>query len=126
MHGQSGGGARRFRSGRHRPGAHRHAQHGETARALSAVLPRIGFVHASRPLSADAVRSLLSSGWTPEGTAPAPFTEAVAAAMRFTGGNFLLLERLLSQTGRITRINDLSVLTVEAVTAARESLIIGQ
>lgn len=88
---------------------------------------RIGFVHAFRPLSADAVRSLLSSGWTPEGTASAPFTEeAVAAAIRFTGGNFRLLERLLAQAARIARINGLSVLTAEAVSAARESLVIGQ
>ena len=50
----------------------------------------------------------------------------MAAAIRFTGGNFRLLERLLAQTARIARINGLRVLTAEAVGAARESLVIGQ
>lgn len=52
--------------------------------------------------------------------------EAVTAVIRITGGNFRLLDRLLSQTGRIARINGLSAITAEAVHAARESLVIGQ
>jgi len=88
---------------------------------------RIGFVHTFRPLSADGVRSLLSGGWTPPGAGLPPLSEeAVTAAIRVTGGNFRLLDRLLAQTGRIARINGLSAITAEAVHAARESLVIGQ
>ena len=41
-------------------------------------------------------------------------------------GNFRLLERLLAQAARIAWIIGLSVLTAEAVSAARENLVIGQ
>ena len=73
------------------------------------------------------VRSLLSGGWTPPGAELPPLSEeAVTAAIRVTGGNFRLLDRLLSQTGRIARLNGLASITAEAVLAARESLVIGQ
>ncbi len=88
---------------------------------------RIGFVHEFRPLAPAQVRELLTRGWNPPGMELAPLDdEAVTAVIRITGGNFRLLDRLLSQTERIVRINDLKTATRQAVEAARESLVIGQ
>jgi hypothetical protein len=74
---------------------------------------RIGFVHEFRPLSSGEVRQLLVQGWKPAGvTFPAISTldaEAAAAIIRVTGGNFRLLDRLLTQMERIMRINDLAL-----------------
>jgi DNA transposition AAA+ family ATPase len=89
---------------------------------------RIGFVHEFRPLGAPEVRALLA-GWRPPGVAlPEDLladAEAVAAIIRITGGNFRLLDRLLTQVGRILALNGLGAVTREAVEAAREVLVIG-
>jgi len=89
---------------------------------------RIGFVHEFRPLGPAEVRVLLS-GWRPPGISlPENLladAEGVAALIRVTGGNFRLLDRLLSQVGRILAINGLEVMTREVVEAAREVLVIG-
>lgn len=90
---------------------------------------RIGFVHEFRPLGATEVRRLLAERWTPEGVQlPVPpwADEAVAAIIRITGGNFRLLNRLLTQIARILELNALPSVTKDAVDAARESLVIGQ
>jgi DNA transposition AAA+ family ATPase len=61
---------------------------------------RIGFVHEFRPLAAAETRQLLEQGWTPPGVhlPDHPLdAEAVAAIIRITGGNFRLLNRLLTQ-----------------------------
>jgi hypothetical protein len=50
---------------------------------------------------------------------------AFAAVLRITGGNFRLLNRLLTQIARIMEINNLDGVTVPVVEAARESLVIG-
>jgi DNA transposition AAA+ family ATPase len=90
---------------------------------------RIGFVHEFRPLSSGEVRRLLAQGWAPTGvTLPAISTidaETAAAIIRVTGGNFRLLDRLLTQMERIMRINNLAQATKEVVESARESLVIG-
>jgi DNA transposition AAA+ family ATPase len=90
---------------------------------------RVGFVHEFRPLAAAEVRALLSRGWAPTGVRlprqPWP-EEAVAALIRMTGGNFRLLDRLLTQIERILDINSISEVTREVVEAARESLVIGE
>jgi DNA transposition AAA+ family ATPase len=89
---------------------------------------RIGFVHEFRPLGAPEVRTLLAS-WRPPGV-PLPEdlladAEGVAAIIRITGGNFRLLDRLLTQVARILALNGLGMVTREVVEAAREVLVIG-
>lgn len=90
---------------------------------------RIGFVHEFRPLGAAEIRELLTRGWTPSGVnLPAqPWAaEATAAIIRITGGNFRLLNRLLTQMERILEINELHEVTKAIVEAARETLVIGE
>ena len=90
---------------------------------------RIGFVHEFRPLGAIEIRQLLEQPWTPPGVKlpEKPFDpETVAAIIRITGGNFRLLNRLLTQMERILEINALQEVTKAVVEAARESLVIGQ
>jgi DNA transposition AAA+ family ATPase len=90
---------------------------------------RIGFVHEFRPLGAPEVRQLLEQHWAPVGV-QLPQTpldpETVAVIIRVTGGNFRLLNRLLTQIQRILEINSLEEVSKAAVEAARESLVIGQ
>jgi DNA transposition AAA+ family ATPase len=52
--------------------------------------------------------------------------DTVAVIIRVTGGNFRLLNRLLTQMQRILEINALDQVTKAVVEAARESLVIGQ
>lgn len=90
---------------------------------------RIGFVHEFRVLSAANVHDLLETRWAPDGvTLPEAglSAEAIAAVIRVTGGNFRLLNRLLTQIERILEVNHLEEITVAVVQAARESLVIGQ
>jgi hypothetical protein len=89
---------------------------------------RIGFVHEFRPLGTKEIRELLDGGWTPPGVfLPQPLdAETVATIIRITGGNFRLLNRLVTQMERILEINSLEQVTKAVVEAARESLVIGQ
>jgi DNA transposition AAA+ family ATPase len=69
---------------------------------------RIGFVHEFRPLAAKEVRELLDQRWMPSGVhlPQHPLDqETVAAIIRMSGGNFRLLNRLLTQMERIVEIN---------------------
>jgi DNA transposition AAA+ family ATPase len=90
---------------------------------------RVGFVHPFRALSAEEVRFILKEKWRHLGLLLRPDdfadTQAVAAIIRITGGNFRLLHRLLTQIERVLQINDLHLVTEEVVDAARESLVIG-
>jgi DNA transposition AAA+ family ATPase len=88
---------------------------------------RIGFVHEFRPLGATEMRKLLSKRWTPPGVnLPEMDSDAITSVIRITGGNFRLFERLLTQIERIAEINNLILISKEAVEVARESLVIGQ
>jgi DNA transposition AAA+ family ATPase len=90
---------------------------------------RVGFVHAYRALSAEEVGRLIREGWTPPGAglsaAGVVDEEALAAIVRITAGNFRLLDRLLSQVGRVLSLNGLETVTREVVETAREVLVIG-
>jgi DNA transposition AAA+ family ATPase len=90
---------------------------------------RVGFVHAFRPLSAAEVHHLLESQWLPSGVAlpkaGLSHEETRAAIIRTTGGNFRLLQRLLTQIARLVEINALARITREVVEVARETLVIG-
>jgi hypothetical protein len=83
----------------------------------------------SRPLGAPEVRQLLERHWAPAGV-KLPSTpldpDTVAVIIRVTGGNFRLLNRLVTQMQRILEINALEQVTKAVVEAARESLVIGQ
>ena len=90
---------------------------------------RIGFAHAFRPLSQEEMYFILQHHWAELGRElePTQFTdqEAVAAMIRITAGNFRLLHRLLTQIGRILKVNELQTITQEIVEAARACLVIG-
>jgi len=86
---------------------------------------RIGFVHEFRPLSPDEVRQLLQRRWTPPGVKlPSDSIDATTAAsiILITGGNFRLLNRLLTQMERILEVNSLEEVTKAVVEAARVRL----
>lgn len=90
---------------------------------------RVGFVHAFRSLSEAELRFILAQKWAELGfhLDVSDFTdsEAIAAIVRITGGNFRLLQRLFTQIERILQINELHVVTKEVVETAREGLVIG-
>jgi DNA transposition AAA+ family ATPase len=90
---------------------------------------RIGFVHEFRPLDEAQMTTLLNERWLPAGVrlpdallAP----EVIATLIRMSGGNFRLLTRLLTQVERILKVNQSEIVSKEIVTAARDSLVIGQ
>jgi DNA transposition AAA+ family ATPase len=90
---------------------------------------RVGFAHTFRPLSPEEMQFVLAHHWTALGLTldSRDFTdsEAIAAIIRITGGNFRLLQRLFAQIGRLLTLNGLHTVTQEVVEAARECLIIG-
>ncbi len=91
---------------------------------------RVGFAHEYRPLTTQELTAVLARRWHTDGLASSTdeFTESVATATiaRITGGNFRLVDRLLSQVQRIQQINHLDTVTPELVEAAREALLIGR
>ena len=91
---------------------------------------RIGFAHEYRPLTPDELTAVLTRRWHDDGLTrddEDDFTRSVAIATvtRITGGNFRLVDRLLTQIRRIRDINHLDTITTEIVEAAREALLIG-
>ena len=51
--------------------------------------------------------------------------ETVSAVNQITGGNFRLIERLMTQIARVMGINQLEAITPDVVHAARQILVIG-
>lgn len=90
---------------------------------------RVGFVHHFKPLSQQEIHFIIQSKWKELGLTldPNDFTdhEALTTVLQITGGNFRLLERLMSQIVRVLEINQMRTLTREVIMTARESLIIG-
>jgi DNA transposition AAA+ family ATPase len=90
---------------------------------------RVGFAHAFRALSAEEMQFILAHHWERLGLTlectDFSDSEAAAAVIRITGGNFRLLYRLFAQIGRVLQINGFSSITKEVVEAARECLVIG-
>jgi hypothetical protein len=90
---------------------------------------RVGFVHEFRPLKRDDALELLRDQWRPEGLllpkSALTDDDGLASIIRITGGNFRLLQRLLTQIARVLELNGLRVATPDVVETARESLVIG-
>ena len=91
---------------------------------------RVGFAHHYRNLQSDELSFVLTRHWRKLGLTldEADFTDtqAIASIARITGGNFRLLNRMLTQIERILEINGLQEVNKAVVEAARESLVIGQ
>lgn len=90
---------------------------------------RIGFAHEYRPLNTDELTAVLTRRWRADGLHAAnEFDEdvTIAAIARITGGNFRLVDRLLTQVRRVRDINHLEAITPEVIEAARKALLIGR
>ncbi len=55
----------------------------------------------------------------------APSSELVGTIVRITGGNFRLIERLMTQVGRLMDINGFDDISPDLITAARQTSVIG-
>lgn len=90
---------------------------------------RIGFSHEFKRLSDDEMRFIFPKIWASMGLTYNPDqysdVEALNTIVRFTAGNFRLIDRLFSQIIRIIKINNLQAINKEVVDAARKCLIIG-
>ncbi|MGI8415467.1 MAG: AAA family ATPase [Nakamurella sp.] len=90
---------------------------------------RIGFAHQYKPLDADDMPTVLGTYWQQLGYAYQPddtdHVEAANAITTITGGNFRLIERLMTQIARVMEINHLDHIAPDVVHAARQMLVIG-
>ena len=89
---------------------------------------RVGFAHHFQPIDADDMPTVLATYWRHLGYDYQPGggdAEATAAITSITGGNFRLIERLMTQIARVIEINHLDTITADGVRAARHTLVIG-
>ena len=90
---------------------------------------RIGFAHQYKPLDADDLPLVLANYLHQLGLLLDPGdandVETVSAIIRFTGGNFRLIERLMTQVARVIEINQLDTLDPDVIHAARQMLVVG-
>jgi Holliday junction resolvasome RuvABC ATP-dependent DNA helicase subunit len=90
---------------------------------------RIGFAHQYRPIDPEDVPVVLAHYWQQLGRTYDPANpadaEAANAITTITGGNFRLIERLMTQIARVMTINQLQTIAPEVVHAARQMLVVG-
>jgi DNA transposition AAA+ family ATPase len=89
---------------------------------------RIGFAHQYKPLDTEDIPVILAHYWQQLGlpdTDVDPDSEVVGTIIRITGGNFRLIERLMTQVGRLMDINSFDDISPDLITAARQTLVIG-
>ncbi len=90
---------------------------------------RIGFAHQYRPIDPEDISTVLSHYWQQLGHTYDPddtdHVEAANAVTGITGGNFRLIERLMTQIARVIDINELDQISPDVVHAARQMLVIG-
>lgn len=90
---------------------------------------RVRFVHEYKELSREELRHILEEKWSQLGMSltVGDFLdeEAVGAIVRITGGNFRVLETLLSEIERLLEVNEMKMVSKEVVELARESLVLG-
>lgn len=89
---------------------------------------RIGFAHEYRQLTAEELTVVLTRRFPADANAAdagIAYATAIATIVRITGGNFRLVDRLLTQIERVQTVNDLTELTPEIVDTARQALLIG-
>jgi DNA transposition AAA+ family ATPase len=90
---------------------------------------RVGFVHHYRPLGTDEMRAILLNAASKLVEAPPQRGLAdpavLAEILRITGGNLRLVVRLLTQIVRVLEVNETDIVSMDIVSAARESLVIG-
>src|SRR6476646_1979338 len=80
---------------------------------------RIGFAHQYKPLDTEELLIVLANYWHQLGLLLDPGesndVETVSAVVRITGGNFRLIERLMTQVARVMDINQLDTLDPDVV-----------
>ena len=90
----------------------------------------IGFAHHYKPLDPEDIPAVLTHYWQQLGLAERrskvhPDSEVLGTIVRVTGGNFRLIERLMTQVGRLMDINGFDDISPDLITAARQTLVIG-
>ncbi|MCU1531792.1 MAG: ATP-binding protein [Arthrobacter sp.] len=89
---------------------------------------RIGFAHEYRQLAPEELTVVLTRRFPADADAADAgivYATAIATILRITGGNFRLVDRLLTQIDRVQTVNGLAELTPEIVDTARQALLIG-
>ena len=88
-----------------------------------------GFAHQYKPLDAENLPLVLANYWHQLGLLLDPGdandVETISAIIRITGGNFRLIERLMTQVARVMEINQLDTLDPDVIHAARQMLVVG-
>lgn len=90
---------------------------------------RVGFCHEFNALSKDEMQFIFPKIWKSfelnYDPNHFPDVEALNTLIRFTNGNFRLVDRLFSQIKRILKLNKLDGITKEVVETARKCLVFG-